>query len=163
MIIRKAKSDDLNKINEIYNQAVKELNASMDYKPISIAESKNWFKKHQEGSLPIIVSDIDDNLVGWAALSKWSDKKGYKYTVENSVYVKQSYWERGIGDHLLANLILEAKKRELKNILANITEGNERSIRLHQKHGFEKVGSLKNVAYKFNTFYDINIYQLIID
>lgn len=158
--IREAKIEDIKDINKIYNTAVKNLNATMDIQLKPLEEQKKWFEEHKENNLSVIVAVMENKIVGWASLSNWSHKEGYKYTVENSIYVVNNYRGKGIGSNLLKHLIIEAKEKDYKNIMAQIAEGNQNSIKLHKKHGFKKVGKLKKVGYKFNRFHDISIYQL---
>mgnify|MGYP000276435448 FL=1 len=86
MLIRDAKKEDIEKINKIYNQVVKSSNVTFDLEPFSIKKQHTWYKKHKKEGYPIIVAEVDNIVVGWASLSRWSDKKGYDYTAENSVY-----------------------------------------------------------------------------
>ncbi|MDZ7673443.1 MAG: N-acetyltransferase family protein [Halanaerobiales bacterium] len=158
--IRKANIKDIKAINDIYNTVVKNLNATMDIKPKPLEEQKLWFKEYKENKLSVIVAELNDKVVGWASLSKWSLKEGYKYTVEDSIYVDNKYQGKGIGTKLLEQLIKKAKENDYKNLIAQISEGNESSVKLHKNHGFEKIGTLKKVGYKFNRFHDISIYQL---
>jgi phosphinothricin acetyltransferase len=158
--IREAKIEDIKAINKIYNTAVKNLNATMDIEEKPLQEQKKWFKEHKENNLAVIVAEIENKIVGWASLSKWSHKEGYKYTVENSIYVDNNYRGKGIGTKLLERLIVEAKNNNYKNLIAQIAEGNESSVKLHKKYGFKRVGTLKKVGYKFNRLHDISIYQL---
>lgn len=101
MLIRNANKDDIEKINKIYNQVVKSSNVTFDIKPFSIKKQLNWYKKHKKEGYPILVAEVDNIVVGWASLSRWSDKEGYKFTAENSVYVDKSYRGQGIGYKLL--------------------------------------------------------------
>ena len=163
MIIRDAQEKDIEKINKIYNKAVKDLTVNFDTEPLSLLEQTNWYQKHKDEGYPIIVAEKNEEVLGWASLSKWSEKEGYKYTVENSVYVESTNRNKGIGNKLLEKLIQKAKEKEFKNIIALITEGNEISITLHEKFGFKKVGTLHKVGYKFDQFIDVDLYQLRLD
>jgi phosphinothricin acetyltransferase len=158
--IREATIEDIKAINNIYNTAVKSLNVTMDIKSKPLEEQKKCFKEHKENNLSVIVAKTKDKIVGWASLSKWSHKEGYKYTVENSIYIDNNYRKKGIGTKLLKQLIIEAKEKGYNNLIAQIAEGNSSSVKLHKKHGFKKVGVLKKAGYKFDRFHDVIIYQL---
>lgn len=160
MIIRDAEEKDIEKINEIYNKAVKNLTVTFDTEPLTLAEQTKWYQKHKEEGYPIIVAENNGEVIGWASLSKWSEKEGYRYTVENSVYVEKDNRNKGIGKKLLEKLIQKARERKFKNIIALITEGNEVSIILHERYGFEKVGTLNKVGYKFDKFINVDLFQL---
>ena len=73
MIIRKASHDDLEIITEIYNEAIEHSNATFDTEPKTIDEQKQWFTDHGSKN-PILVAEKNGKIVGWAALSKWSDR-----------------------------------------------------------------------------------------
>ena len=163
MEIRDAKEKDIEKINEIYNKAIKNLTVTFDTEPLSLEEQVMWYEKHKVEDYPIIVAEKNEEVLGWASLSKWSEKEGYKYTVKNSVYVDSENRNKGIGKKLLEKIISKARKRGFKNMIALITEGNEVSIILHERFGFEKVGTLNKAGYKFGKFIDVDLFQLRLD
>ena len=88
--IRKAKLDDIEKITEIYNEAILKTNATFDDKPKNIDEQKIWFNEHGKNN-PIIVAEENGIIFGWSALSKWSDRCAYSATAEISLYVLEKY------------------------------------------------------------------------
>ena len=85
MEIRDAKEKDIEKINEIYNKAIKNLTVTFETDPLSLWEQTKW--------------------------SKWSEKKCYKYKVDNSVYLDSKCRNKGIGKKLLEKLISKSQKR----------------------------------------------------
>ena len=163
MKVRSAKFEDLPKILEIYNHAVLNTTASYDYEPRSLEHRIAWFKDHQERDLPILVAINDaDEIVGWSSLSKFHDRLGYRFTVEDSIYVAAEHRGKGIGKLLLAPLIQAAKDRKLHAIIGAIDAQNEISVRLHSAFGFEKVAHLKQVGYKFDRWLDVVYMQLLL-
>ncbi|MDI3476863.1 MAG: L-amino acid N-acyltransferase [Thermoanaerobacterium sp.] len=161
MIIRKANINDIERINEIYNQAVLNTTATIDTEPRPLEYHKKWFEMHND-RYAVFVALEDDVVVGWASLSLWSDKYGYRAVAEDSIYVDEAYKGRGIGDRLIKKIIEHAKENEFHTIIARISEGNDVSIHLHEKYGFKIVGTLKELGYKFNRYLDIHILQLIL-
>src|SRR5437762_11637722 len=86
--IRSAARQDLQTILEIYNDAVLNTTASADYEPQSLDQRAKWFDSRQRLGLPIFVAESADRKVaGWAALSPYHTRPGYRFTVENSVYI----------------------------------------------------------------------------
>src|SRR5262249_23182387 len=92
---------------------------------------------------------------GFGALYWYHRRPGYRFTVENSVYVAPERQGRGVGKLLLAQLIDEAVARGLRAIIAAIADGNEASIQLHRRAGFQEVGRLSQVVYKFERWIDV--------
>jgi phosphinothricin acetyltransferase len=62
-------------------------------------------------------------------------------------------------------LVLIERARDIgKHVMvAGIETGNETSIRLHEKLGFEHVGHLKQVGTKFGIWLDLTFLQLALD
>src|SRR5204863_9130216 len=148
MQVRPATRTDLPDIAAIYNEAVLNTTASYDYEPRTWEQRVAWFEAHQEQRLPIFVA-VDDELriAGWSSLSRYHDRKGYQFTVENSVYVAAAHRGRGIGKLLIQPLIDSARNLGLRAIIAAIDAENEASVRLHAAFGFFEVGRFKQVGF----------------
>jgi len=160
LTIRKARLADLRAITAIYNEAITTTVAAFDTEAKTEAEQKIWFANHGPRR-PIIVAELDKAVVGWASLSDWSHKDGYRNTAENSVFVKEGYRSRGIGRKLLESLLEEGKKAGLHTVIARITEGNRESIHLHRSAGFEEIGLMREVGQKFGRRLDVHVLQII--
>jgi phosphinothricin acetyltransferase len=158
--IRPAKIDDLNEITEIYNEAILKTVATFDTEEKTIAERKKWFNEHGKKN-PIVVAEEHSNILGWAALSKYSTRCAYSDTAEISLYVKEEFQDRGIGKKLMEKIVQEGKNAGLHVIIARITDGNEKSIHLHKLVDFEHVGIMKEVGWKFGKILDVYLMQKI--
>jgi L-amino acid N-acyltransferase YncA len=159
--IRKAILMDLVAITEIYNEAVLNTVATFDTKPKTIEERKAWFTSH-DAKHPILVAEQGGTIVGWASLSKWSERRGYAGTAEASLYVEKSHRGSGIGKALLKAIIQAGQEVGLHAVIAQIAEGNEPSIHLAEELGFNSVGVLREVGCKFGKRLDVNVMQRII-
>ena len=53
------------------------------------------------------MAELDCIVVGWAGLTKWSDRAAYGETAETSFYVKQENRAKGIGRALKKAIIDE--------------------------------------------------------
>ena len=96
--IRRAELADLEAITAIYNEAILTTTATFDTEPKSACEQLPWFRSHGERH-PILVADRDGTVVGWAALSKWSERRAYDDTAETSFYVAPRTVARGSAAH----------------------------------------------------------------
>jgi len=163
MKVRPATSDDLPGILKIYNEAVLNTTASYDYEPRTLEHRAAWFEDHVEGNYPVFVAlDDDGRVAGWSALNRYHDRKGYRFTAENSVYVAADQRGRGIGRLLMQPLLEAARQRGLHAILAGIDAENEASIRLHAAFGFVKVAHFKQVGFKFGRWLDVIYMELLL-
>jgi phosphinothricin acetyltransferase len=160
LTIRKAAMEDLAAITEIYNEAILKTVATFDTEPKTVEEQKPWFESH-DSKHPILVAEQDSTIVGWASLSKWSDRCAYSDTAEISVYVKEERQGKGIGKSLMQEILDKGKKVGLHTVVARIAESNEISVHLHEAFGFEHVGTMKEVGRKFGKLLDVHIMQKI--
>lgn len=162
IIVRPATENDLPQILDIYNEAVANTTASYDYEPHTLAMRKEWYDDKIKKGFPVFVAEQNNEILGYSNLGSFRDKEGYKYTAENSVYVKAGCRGKGIGKLLLAPLITSAKQMGLHVIVAGIDADNTTSIHLHKQFGFVEVSHFKEVGYKFNRWLDLVFMQLVV-
>ena len=153
--------NDLLAIVSIYNEFI-DTTVTMDTNRATIESRTNWFTNHTPAyPITCYVTPIGE-IAGWASLSKWSEKLGYRFTVENSIYVSQKYQNHGIGSKLLLDTITRAKKLHYHCIVSRIDIENVISLSIHQKHGFSIIGNMREFGFKFNKYIDIVILQLLL-
>ena len=161
LTIRRATTADLAAITEIYNDVVINTTATFDTQTKTLEERKNWFAKHG-AKYPILVTEDDKHIIGWASLSRWSDRLAYADTAEISLYVRDDQRGKGIGRRLMTAILDEGRRASLHVVIARIVEGNDLSIYLHESAGFWLVGTMKEVGRKFGKLLDINVMQIIL-
>ena len=160
--IRRATLKDLAGITEIYNEAILNTTATFDTQPKTVSEQSDWFDDH-DAKHPLLIAEKAEHIVGWASLSRWSDRCAYSDTAEVSLYVKEGHRGKGIGRSLLKALVHEGGKAGLHTIIARISEGNEASLHLFESEGFEQVGIMREVGRKFGKLLDVYVMQKIYD
>ena len=156
--IRKAVLTDVPAITEIYNEAILTTSATFDTEPKTITDRNKWFKAHGPRN-PVIVAEMDGSVIGWASLSEWSTRCAYADTVELSLYIKETFRNRGIGKLLMQAVLDEGKKAGLHSVISRITGGNDVSINLHHQFDFKDIGVMKEVGNKFGTLLDVYMLQ----
>lgn len=159
--IREATSADAAAIAEIYNEAILHTTATFDTEPKTADERLQWLAAHDERH-PVIVAVIDNAVVGWASLTKWSDRPAYRETAETSCYVAPNFRGVGIGRQLKEAQLRQAKELGFHALIARVAEGSEASLHLNQSLGFTLVGTLREVGKKFGRRLDVHILQLIL-
>ena len=159
--IRPATTDDLPAINDIYNHYVLTSTCTYQEAPETMEDRQDWFAKHGPQH-PIIVAQLNHQIVGWGSLSAYHPRSAYRWTVENSVYVHPHFQHQGIGAALLAQLIDLSKKAGHHSIVALIDASQTASIALHAKFGFVQVAHLKEVGFKDNRWLDVIDMQLML-
>ncbi len=162
-LIRPAQQQDLPALLAIYNHEILNGVATFDLQPKSLAERQSWFDEHNKNNHPLLVAEQDGEVLGYASLSHYAEKAAYNSTVELSVYIAPSARRQGIASQLMHAVIELAKKDNATHLIVSLITGtNQASISLHQKFGFNKVGTLHQVGYKHQQFLDVHIYELFV-
>ncbi len=161
MKIRKACEQDFYSLLEIYNYEVENGVATLDLVPKTEAQWRGWFDNHNIENHPLIVAEIGGECAGYASLSQYREKEAYKTTTELSVYVSPSYRKQGVATALMDKIIRMARDDEtIHTVVSVITSGNEASVKLHKKFGFEFCGTIREVGMKFGKYLDIDNFRL---
>jgi phosphinothricin acetyltransferase len=112
------------------------------------------------------VAEERGEVVGVAAFGAFRDivkRPGYRFTVENSIHVREDRWRSGIGRDLMHALIDEARRSGKHTMIAAIDAANEASIRFHERLGFEEVARMPELGAKFGRWLDLVLLQLRLD
>ena len=157
-MIREAKASDARSIASIYNQYI--LNSTVTFEEKEVDSKTIVDRIGTNNKYKWWVFERDEILMGYAYSTKWKTRSAYRYTVESSVYVAQKHKQKGIGKALYLKLIKSLKRNGFKRILAGISLPNDESIIFHEKLGFEKVGQLEAVGFKFNRWIDVGYWEL---
>lgn len=162
--IRVAIVSDLDRINEIYNQAVSNKFQTADTMVSSIENRTDWFLDNHDEQYPVWVYESEDSIVGWVTLSKYRNGRPVlKNTAEVSYYVDEHHQGKGLGTELLRYAIDLAKNLGYKNLFAMLLEPNIASIGLLKKFGFQEWGRIPGAAEIDGQRYDHLYYGLQID
>jgi L-amino acid N-acyltransferase YncA len=160
LTIRQAVPADLPALVDIYNYAVRETTATFDLEEQSVADRQAWFASHQPAQYPLLVVEDDGVVLGYSGILPYRVKPAYRHTVELSIYVHPAAQGQGIGKRLMEAIIEQAQTIGYHVIISGITGGNDVSFRLHEQFGFQEVGILREVGYKFDDWRDVHFYQL---
>ena len=158
--IRDATLDDIPAITAIYRHHVLHGTASFEETAPDEAEIANRFAAIRDKGLPYLVAVLSNTIVGYCYAGTYRPRTAYRHTVENSIYVAHDCVGQGVGSLLMAALIKRCEEGPWRQMVAVIGDSaNKASISLHQRHGFEMVGTFKKVGYKFDRWLDSVLMQ----
>lgn len=160
--IRHCELKDLTSVTEIFNEAIVKTTSSFFLESRTVDDMKKWLESHDKRH-PILVAEIEGDVVGWASLTQWSERAAYNATAETSFYVREAHRNQGVGKQLKRAIIGEARRLEFHTLIARMAEGSDASIHINKAFGFEFVGTLKQVGRKFGRLLDVHIYQLMLN
>jgi phosphinothricin acetyltransferase len=161
MEVRLATLDDAEPIREIYNLEVTTSTATFDLVARSLEEQRTWLAE-RSGARAVLVAEHGGEVCGFGSLSPWRDRPAYATTVEDSVYVHRDHQGRGVGRQLLSELLTTATAHGFHACMARIVGGHEASIALHQRCGFEVVGTEREVGRKFGRWLDVVLMEKLL-
>lgn len=159
-MIREAVENDLIDILEICNDAILNTTAVYDYKVHTIDDRKQWYEKKKQEGYPILVVEENNKVIGFATFGPFRAWPAYKYTIEHSIYVNGNCRNKGIGTLLAKELIRFSNERGFATMVAAIDDSNEKSIKMHEKLGFEYSGKINKAGFKFGKWLNLVFYQL---
>lgn len=160
--LRPATIQDVPQILAIVNHAIATSTANYNYEPQTLAEQTAWFESKQQYNFPVWVAVVEDLAVAFGTYGTFREKMGYRYTVEHTIYVQEDQQRKGIGKALLIQLVTQAKAEGYHAMIGGIDAKNAESIAFNQKMGFEIVGHLKEVGYKFDQWLDLCFVQRLL-
>lgn len=157
-VLRAATFDDLAAINDIYNHYVPRSTCTYQETDEPIGDRRVWFESR--GPMhPVKVIELGGTVVAWGSLNVFRARTAYRFTTENSIYVRHDLIGRGLGRLLLADQIRDARHLGHRVIIAGIDAEQPASIRLHERFGFVQSGYLKEVGFKFGRWLDVVFLQ----
>ena len=160
VIVRDATEADMAAIQAIYAAHVLHGLATFEEVPPSTAEMMARRLDVLRLGLPYLAAELDRRVVGYSYAGTYRARPAYRYTVEDSVYIAEGLNGRGIGTALLRELIARCEAGPWRQMLAVIGDsGNAGSIRLHRRLGFEQIGTLPAVGFKFGRWVDSVLMQ----
>src|ERR1700687_470359 len=158
--IRPAIAADLPAITEIYEHAVLYGTATFELISPDLAEMTRRFGVLMEGGFPYLVAALEGGVVGYAYAGAYRPRPAYRFTVENSVYLRPAIHRRGIGLQLMQRLITESEARGYRQMVAVIGDSaHAGAIGVHARTGFQMVGTHPNVGFKFGRWLDTVMMQ----
>ena len=159
MEIRDAGEPDLPGLLAIYNDVIATSTAVYSYLPVTLEDRLQWWRTRVASGYPVLVATDQSAILGFATFGDFRAWPGYRFTVEHSVHVRADRRGQGIGKRLVEALFPRAAALGKHVMVAGVDAANAASIRFHERLGFEQVGHLREVGYKFDRWLDLAFLQ----
>ena len=158
-IVRPSTASDIPDITAIYARFVETSTATFEI----VAPDQSEIRKRRQTvlnqALPYLVAELEGYVVGFCYASQFRPREGYRYTVEDSIYVRADCIGHGVGKALLSKLISECQARNCHSMVACICGVNVSSVALHASLGFKQAGLLPEAGLKFGEWLQLLIMQ----
>jgi L-amino acid N-acyltransferase YncA len=158
-LVRPSTPSDIPDVTAIYAEFVAESTATFEI--VAPDEREMWRRRQAilDRDLPYLVAELEGYIVGFCYASQFRPREGYRFTVEDSIYVRPDCIGHGVGKMLLAELISECQARGCHSMVACICGVNVSSVALHASLGFQQVGLLPDAGNKFGEWLRLLIMQ----
>lgn len=155
--IRDAGPGDLPAITAIYGHHVLHGTGTFEEEPPSEGEMAARMAKVQgQGCAWLVAEDEAGQVLGYGYFAPFRPRSAYRFTAEDSVYVRDDIRGQGVGKALVAELLARAEAMGIRQMIAVIGDSeNVGSIGLHISLGFRQVGVLRAVGMKFGRWVDV--------
>jgi len=160
-MIRVVEPKDAEKICGIYNFYINNTDITFEEQPVSAAEMEKRIRD-VTAKYPWLIAEEKGSILGYAYSSKYRERSAYRYTAELTIYIKDGEEGKGLGTELMGRIIEETRGRGIHSLVSAIAIPNERSVTIHEKFGFEKIGHLKEVGFKFDRWIDVGYWGLVL-
>ena len=164
MLIRPAGFADVPAMTETLNWAIEHTDVIFRTTPASIAEREDYLCHIWEEGCPCLIAESDSGAyLGWVLYHPYRDPQVWTGCYETTIYLSPAAQGQGVGTALLGALVDAARADDkVHSLLALIVSTNAASLKLHEKFGFENVGTLKEVCYKFDHWLSLTHLQLLV-
>lgn len=156
LFIESAKAADAPAIAAIYAHHVTHGTATWETAAPDAAEIAARMAGVLDRGWPWLVArEVDGGIAGYAYAGPYHSRAGYRYTCENSVYVRHDRVGEGIGSRLLEALLEACTACGFRQMIAVIAGTERASAALHARFGFVEVGRFAGVGRKHGRWLDV--------
>ncbi len=153
--VRDAVDADMATVQAIYADHVLHGLASFEEIPPTLPEMLARRAAVLHAGLPYLVAELDGAVLGYAYATAYRPRPAYRFTIEDSVYVREGQNGKGVGRALLSALIARCERGPWRQMLAVIGDSdNSGSVALHRSLGFQDAGVLRSVGFKLGRWVD---------
>jgi L-amino acid N-acyltransferase YncA len=158
--LRPATAADAAALAALYAPHVASGTATFELEPPDASEMERRWREVAGRGLPYLVAVYDSEVLGYAYAAPYRPRAAYRFTLEDSIYLRDDARGKGIGRALLTALIDACERFGARQMIAVIGDsGNAASIGVHAALGFRHVGVLGSVGNKFSRWLDVVLMQ----
>jgi phosphinothricin acetyltransferase len=161
-LVRPATAADAEAIARIYNHYVAHTVITFEEEAVSVPDMAARIAEARSLSLPWLVAVVDGAIVGYAYARRWRPRSAYRYSAETTIYLERGYEGRHIGTTLYSALLPLLRERGMHVAIGGVALPNDASIALHEKLGFERVATFRQVGFKHDRWVDVTYLQLVL-
>jgi len=154
--VRDATEADIPAIAAIYAPEVENGISSLEDVAPSEAEMAQRMAKIKGQGLPYLIAARRGDVLGYCYAAPFHVRSGYRYTLEDTIYIHRDFRRQKVGHALLENLLERTEYLGCRQMIALICgPENGPSVSLHETFGFRPMGVARSVGFKFGAWRDV--------
>jgi L-amino acid N-acyltransferase YncA len=160
--IRPAAPTDAAAVASIYNHYVEHSVITFEEDTVPAQAMAARISEVRAQNLPWLVAELEGAVIGYSYAGRWKSRSAYRHSVEATIYLKHGSEGRGIGSQLYAALLETLKTLDVHAVMGGAALPNAASVALHEKLGFQHVGTFRQVGFKHGRWVDVGYWQLLL-
>ena len=161
--LREWSDGDAASIAAIYNQSIAAGDSTMEEAEKTTEGTLELLRSLGPRETVLVYERPDGTVVGWGIIKRYSDREGYRFACETSVYLDRVETGKGLGTRMKLALIERCREWGYHHLVAKIFADNEASIQYNLRLGYERVGVQREIGWKNGAWQDVAILQLVLD
>ncbi len=158
--IRPAHAGDATGVATIMNPVIRE--TTISFKPRELSEAE-IIAIIENAPAYFVAVDEGGGYLGFAYYNQFRGGAGYARTMEHSIMLAPEARGRGVGAALMNALESRAIQQKIGSLWAGVSADNSGGLAFHRRMGFEEVGRLPKVGYKFDQWLDLILMRKWLD
>lgn len=156
--LRTCRDTDAGPVAAIYAHYVANSVATFDFEAPSADAWSDRIGTIASRGHPFLVAETGGQIAGFAYATDYRVRPGYRFTCEDTVYLAPDHCGRGYGTEMLSEVIARARAcgfRQMLAVIALTGATPEPSVRLHEKLGFQTIGTFARIGHKLGRWIDV--------
>lgn len=162
LVIQLIKEEHFQAAVDIINESIRLGDATLWLEELSV----EWFAaqvRNQQDREETYALLLEEQLIGWGVIKKYSPKEGYNFTCETSIFLSRTHTGKGYGTILKKFVLNRCKQLNYHHVVARILASNSTSIAYNKKLGYGIVGIQKEVGRSKAGWVDVLIMQYLVN
>ena len=146
-------------MTEIWNHYIRDTLVTFNFAEKLVVDVAADIAARQAQGHGFFVAQSDVGIVGFATYGQFRSGVGYAHTMEHTVQLHPDHFGSGVGRAIMLYTLEHAKAQGAHSMFAGVSSGNPAGMRFHERLGFQKMTTLREVGRKFDKWLDLVLMQ----
>lgn len=153
--IASARDTDAAGIAALWSKAIRDTDITFNSIEKTDADIRALLAEKAAAGHGFFVAREGGEVLGFAGYGQFRGNVGYARTMEHTIYLADGLQGRGVGRALMAAVEDHARAAGAHSMWGGITATNTSSIAFHERLGYDYMGRLPEVGFKWGKLMDL--------